>query len=162
MVYDRGLLFGSCTGEAFGWPAILFVAGAAIAALTWFLGRRFHLNLKALVWAFVAVAVIAAGIAGAVTGFSPLTARLDRQGDSLNVATCLGTTSRLESVPISEVSGQFIVSQSAKAPARPLLRLFSRERQLAEVWLEHPGLDLDAMAGIAPGAVAEYRRWRAR
>lgn len=161
-IYDRGLLLGSCTGEAFGWPVIIFVTVASIAVVTWLLARRFGLNLRALIWAFTAAAVLGAGAAGAASAFSHLTARLERSGDVLAVETCFGRNLSRETVPVSDVSGRFIVSQTGKSPARPFIRLFAHQRELGEVWVGHPGVNLEALAALAPGAMAEYRRWRNR
>ena len=163
LAFDRGLIFGSCAGESFGLPLIILGITLAIAGAAFWLVRAYGLTgVRILPWILLAVGVASTGIAAAALAFGPITARIVRDGPTISIATCRGGREETRAFDNSGLLGRFILEGTGKGPPSPLLRLFAGSEQVAQVWLGHPGANVDALAGIAPQAISQYRSWRGR
>lgn len=163
LIYDRGLAFGSCAGEATAWPLAALAIALILAGLARLATRspRFA-ALWIVPWLLAGTGVFTAAImVFALLG--PITARLELAGPDLEVVSCRLAASERETLPASSVRGRFVLRESRRGPPTPLVELTAEDgRPIASLWLGHKGVNLEALERLAPRAVAEFRRWRDR
>lgn len=161
LIFDRGLAFGSCAGEALTVPAIALAAGLALAGLALLLAPRIPaLRQRVVPWLFAGIGAAIAAIALAAV-YGGITARVEVDGPTLAVTSCTGPTRTVERFALASLGSRFHARPSSRrGPPTPLVEFFAGDREVASIWLEHDGVDLERLAQVAPNAVAEYRSWR--
>ncbi len=162
VIFDRGLILGSCLGEAATMPLIVLAIALALAGAAALLIRRFGArSLRFFPWLLAGVGVAISCLVGAVLAFGGITARIESADGQMTVTSCRTGAAERNAYRLSAIATRFVARANRKGPATPLARFSEGEREIAEVWLGHPGVDLDALSAIAPEAVAQYRRWQA-
>lgn len=108
LIYDRGLLFGSCAGEAFAYPAIAFVITLVLAGVAGLIAARAkNKSLRVLPWLFLGIGTLVVLIIFAAL-FVGITARLELEGARLAVTSCHGPRESRESYDVATLTGRFV------------------------------------------------------